>query len=78
MKATARLSSKAQVTIPRWARDAIGVVPGEDLAISVDEDSIVIRKVTANLDRFFGALEGLYGDPDAYIRELRDEWKDRT
>jgi AbrB family looped-hinge helix DNA binding protein len=71
---TAKLSSKSQITIPAWARAALGLQPGQDIAISVEDGRIVLERIDTSIDSLQGALKGVYGDPDEYVRKLRGEW----
>ena len=74
-KATAKLSSKSQITVPAWVRKALGIGPGDHVALRVEDRRLIIEPADLSVDRFFGALRGMYGrDPDRYIRELRKEW----
>jgi AbrB family looped-hinge helix DNA binding protein len=40
----ARLSSKSQIVIPAAARRALGILPGDELMVEIEDDRIVIRK----------------------------------
>ena len=43
------VTEKGQVTIPKHIRDAAGVLPGSEVAISLDAGKIVISKVGSGL-----------------------------
>jgi AbrB family looped-hinge helix DNA binding protein len=58
--AIARLSSKSQIVIPAEARRELGIEPGDELIMEIEQDRIVIRKREAGspLER----LEAYRGD----------------
>lgn len=74
MKRTATLSSKAQITIPAWVRRRLGLRAGSRLVVRVEEGTVVLVPEQVDVLELQGSCRGLYGDPDAYIRELRREW----
>jgi AbrB family looped-hinge helix DNA binding protein len=72
--AEATLSSKNQIVIPREARKALGLKPGDKLLIVLQGDNIIVlqkpksyRKAIAGLGR------GLY--PDDYLKKERESWE---
>lgn len=77
MKPTAKLSSKNQMTIPAWAREALGIGPGSRLAARVEGKRLILERVDVGITELEGALKGVYGGADRYVRALRDEWADR-
>jgi antitoxin PrlF len=48
-----RISSKAQTTIPRAVREALGVKEGDVLAYEIEGDRVVLRRAGAS-DMFVG------------------------
>ena len=56
MPASVKLSSKHQIVVPREARDALGLRPGDRLLVSVTDDVIEMRREPRDL---VGELEGL-------------------
>lgn len=78
MTKTAKLSSKSQITIPSWARAAVGIEPGARLSIRVVDGAILIEPVLDSVQRLKGSLRGVYGDPDRYVEEIRREWDRET
>lgn len=67
-----RLSSKNQATIPVDVLRAAGVEPGDELRVEAAERGrIVLTQATDPLDRYIGALSGVY--PPGYLRELREQ-----
>ena len=41
---TSKLSSKAQTTVPRSVRAALGLREGDEIAYEIDGDKVLIRK----------------------------------
>jgi AbrB family looped-hinge helix DNA binding protein len=69
----AMLSSKNQIVIPRAAREALGLKPGDQLLVVVHGDGvIVLRKPKAHHAAIRGLASGLY--PNGYLEEERDGW----
>jgi len=71
------LRSKNQVVIPKDARDALRLKPGERLLVHVENDMILMRVEPAD---YIKSLRGLHKevwegmDTDRYLREERDSW----
>jgi len=58
-----KLSSKHQIVVPKQARDALGLRPGDRLLVSVRDDGVVeMRRSPEDPAR---ELEGLISVPDA-------------
>jgi AbrB family looped-hinge helix DNA binding protein len=71
--ATAKLSSKNQIVIPREAREALGVKAGDQLLVVVHNNKlIVMEKPKAHHKAILGMGKGLY--PDGYLDEERNSW----
>lgn len=68
-----RVSSKHQVTIPVDALAKAGIRAGDRLKVEVRGREVVFAPVEDVLERYAGALTGLY--PPGYLAELRDEWE---
>ena len=60
---TSKLTSKAQTTIPRAVRIALGVKPGDEIAYAVSHGHVLLTKATKS--RRGAAFE----DPFAAFRE---------
>ena len=46
-----RITEKGQVTIPKAVRDAVGLKPGTDVQISVEDGEVVLRKVARDVGK---------------------------
>jgi AbrB family looped-hinge helix DNA binding protein len=72
--AEATLSSKNQIVIPKEAREALDVKPGDKLLVTVHNGLVTVMK---RPDKFHLAIQGLargiYG-PN-YLKEERASWK---
>lgn len=69
-----KVSTKHQISVPSEARRKLGIEAGDRLTVEVRDDELVLRRRPARAsDRLRGLGKGMYGDPDAYIRRLRDE-----
>ena len=74
--AEARLRDRNQLTIPDVIVRTAGIESGETFVVEVATDVpdvLVLRRVRAS---YAGALEGVYGDPGAYLEEERGSWGD--
>lgn len=68
------LSSKNQVVIPKEARKALGVKPGDRLLFIVRGDHvIVLQKPKSYAAAIRGLARGLY--PPDYLKKERDSWE---
>ncbi|MFW6193818.1 MAG: AbrB/MazE/SpoVT family DNA-binding domain-containing protein [Gemmatimonadota bacterium] len=73
MAVSVKMSSKNQIVVPKEAREALGLRPGDRLVVSVrDDDVIEMERQPRDLGE---RLEGLLGDGGAgsgLWEELRD------
>src|SRR4030042_2788145 len=81
--ATAKLSSKHQITLPVDVVRRLGLDPGDRLAVRVEEDRIVLRLRPRDWVEYYrGRLRGVYGSSveeiDEYIRKEREGWRGRA
>ncbi len=68
-----RISAKHQVTIPVDALTGAGLRVGDRLRAEISgPGQIALVREEDPLDRFAGALTGVY--PDRYLEDLRREW----
>ncbi|HTB92928.1 MAG TPA: AbrB/MazE/SpoVT family DNA-binding domain-containing protein [Candidatus Sulfotelmatobacter sp.] len=71
--AEATLSSKNQIVIPREARKALGLKPGDKLlVVLLGDDLIVLRKPKSYRKAIAGLGRGLY--PPDYLKKERESW----
>lgn len=52
-----RITAKAQTTIPRAVRLALGLMPGDDVVWEIDGDSVVMTRARAATDPFVGNFD---------------------
>jgi AbrB family looped-hinge helix DNA binding protein len=71
------LSSKNQIVIPKEAREALGVKPGDKLLVTVHNGEVMLMKRPAKYHLAIRGLvpQGFYG-PD-YLKEERASWKSK-
>ena len=67
------LSSKNQIVVPREARAALGVQPGDKLIVAVRGNTVIILP---RPESFAKALAGLAGEPypEGYLNDERASW----
>jgi len=69
-----KLTSKAQITVPKEVRDELGVRPGDEIEWVHDRDGVHVRRVLdpRRFDKWIGYLKELEGvDVDALVDEMR-------
>jgi AbrB family looped-hinge helix DNA binding protein len=72
--AEATLSSKNQIVIPREAREALGLKPGDKLLVVVmGKKIIILEKPRSYRAALAGLGRGLY--PEDYLKKERDSWE---
>ena len=72
--AEATLSSNNQIVIPREARKALGLKPGDKLLVVLQgDDIIVLQKPKSYRKAISGLGRGLY--PDDYLKKERESWE---
>lgn len=72
MVVSVKMSSKNQIVVPKAARDALRLRPGDRLAVSVDGDTVQMEKLPADgEDRLRGALRDVV-HAEALWPELED------
>ena len=73
--AEARLRARNQLTLPDAVVHGGGIVEGDRFVVAfdpADPDTIRLHRVRAS---YAGSLKGAYGDPQAYLDEVRDGWR---
>jgi len=79
MTTVVTLSAKNQIVIPRAAREALQLKPGQQLLVMVRDDHIVM---VPQPDDFVSRLRGLHKDvwqgkdTNEYLKNERDGWDD--
>jgi AbrB family looped-hinge helix DNA binding protein len=75
-----RLSRKNQVTIPVAVLAQVGMRPGDELKVDVENGRVVLEPALSLgerrlqvIERIAGKYTGMY--PPGYLEELRDEWE---
>ena len=69
MAVSVKMSSKNQIVVPKEAREALGLTPGDRLLVSIGEDALRLEREPRDLA---GRLEGLFAeeaDPDESLWE---------
>jgi AbrB family looped-hinge helix DNA binding protein len=70
----AKLSSKNQIVIPREAREALHLKPGDKLLVVVrGNDLLLLQKPKSYAKALRGLASGLY--PKDYLRKERESWE---
>ncbi|MGH3546181.1 MAG: AbrB/MazE/SpoVT family DNA-binding domain-containing protein [Mycobacteriales bacterium] len=66
------MSERGQFTIPKQLRKRLGIRTGEELDVTEDEGSLIVRKVPHRnpVDSIYGIL-GHGGNTDKFIDEIR-------
>jgi AbrB family looped-hinge helix DNA binding protein len=75
--ATAQVSSKYQMVIPKEVRTALGIKPHDQVLFLIDEDRVYLRP---RPDSFTDKLSGLHAHvwrqpTDQWLREERESWE---
>jgi AbrB family looped-hinge helix DNA binding protein len=70
--AEAKLSSKNQIVIPREAREALDLKPGDKLIVRVHGESLLVLEKPKSYHR---AILGRGAYPKDYLKKERDSWK---
>lgn len=72
--ATAKVTSKGQITVPKGVRAKLRLAPGDELEFVEEDGRFVIRKRVRHspFDRYLGYLAKKRGqDPDEIVKRLR-------
>jgi antitoxin PrlF len=51
-----RITAKAQTTIPRAVRLALGVKPGDEIAYEIEGDRVILRRADDPFDKPFASF----------------------
>jgi AbrB family looped-hinge helix DNA binding protein len=67
MVVSVKMSSKNQIVVPKAAREALGLVPGDRLAVSVDGETVRMEKLPPDEeDRLRGLLRDVVDGGDLW------------
>jgi AbrB family looped-hinge helix DNA binding protein len=78
MKTVVTMNSKNQITVPKSARNKLGIGPGDQLILDVKKDSIIFKPKPKSYSKH---LRGLHRsvwqgvDATSYIRKERVTWE---
>lgn len=79
MESVLTLNQKSQVVISKAMRKRLGLKPGDQLSAVIEGDKIILRpRPKSSAARLRGIGKGTWGSKtkiDAYLDQLRDEWK---
>ena len=75
--ASARISTRYQVVIPKSVRESLRIRPQDTLLFLLDGDTVILRP---RPDSFTKAMHGLHKelwpDPDDWLEKERSTWKE--
>ncbi len=73
-----RVDGRGRILIPKGVRDSVGLSEGTLISISVEGDSIVIRKVESAADRYYGRFKARRWpeDLDEVLKREAVRWSD--
>lgn len=70
--AEATLSSKNQIVIPREAREALDLKPGDKLLVTTLDNKVLVLEKPKSYHK---AILGRGSYPKDYLRKERDSWR---
>ena len=71
----ARLRERNQLTLPEAVAKAAGLNEGERFVVTFEPDHPDSIRLDRMRDSYAGSLKDAYGDPEAYLREVREGWR---
>jgi AbrB family looped-hinge helix DNA binding protein len=74
---TLRVSPKGQISIPKEARDSLGIKTGENLVMFVSSRGIFIEKSRALLENRIAAWECMLASEDVLKKDWDNKYDDR-
>jgi AbrB family looped-hinge helix DNA binding protein len=74
--ATAKISTKYQVVIPKAVRDALRLEPHDRVLFLVDGDTVILHpQPPSYTEALRGLHQDLWPEPDAWLEEERASWE---
>lgn len=72
------VGGRYQVVVPKAAREALGLAPGDLLEVEVRDGAVVFRPVASRTAQVFGHDRDIWADVDPveYVRGERMTWRD--
>jgi AbrB family looped-hinge helix DNA binding protein len=70
----ARITPKGQITIPKKARQAAKLGPGDLMTFVVENEQVILRKLPTGDDAYLGGLQESLGEWAS--AEDEDAWRD--
>ena len=73
--AETRLRERNQLTLPDAVAKAAGMTEGERFVVTFEPehpDSVRLDRIRAT---YAGSMADAFGDPEAYLREVREGWR---
>lgn len=73
-----KVGERYQVVVPKEARRALGLKPGDRLQVEVIDGAVVMRPAMSQAAALFGRDKAIWSGVDAvtYVREERSSWRD--
>jgi AbrB family looped-hinge helix DNA binding protein len=71
---TLTVSSKGQITLPKAARQRLGIKPGGQISLKLGRQPKLTIEKAPTIENYYGKFKDFWGsrDPVEEIRELRD------
>ena len=73
--AETRLRERNQLTLPDAVAKAAGITEGDRFVVTFEPDHPDSVRLDRIRDSYAGSLAIVYGDPEAYLREVREGWR---
>ena len=73
--AETRLRERNQLTLPDAVAKAAGITEGERFVVTFEPehpDSVRLDRIRGS---YAGSMTDTFGDPEAYLREVREGWR---
>lgn len=70
-----RIRAGNQLTLPEAVAKAAGVSAGDAFIVTFEPDHPDVVRLDRVRDSSAGTLKDAYGDPEAYLDEMREGWR---